>query len=279
MKYEQSAAANISEQEKAFRTAIGNDPALSYFLEKGSIRPNTTFAEATIYTDPAFLPFISPYFKEVYVNAIIRAFDTKDTSLMSDIAMNTILLDNAHRKQAFNDILVYLEQRKAVLESFHAKLQARKHPDIHHLAEHTSTAVICNLNYLPAEFLAFRSVYARVVMKVINALAKQDRPTAVDMITDLRQLTVDVRTSHEVDALYKRLNNANQQTRTSKNSSGNSSASNNSGSSGKKTSSVLSFVIGIIIVILFAIFEIFFCDNRGYHSHRSYHPFYRSYRR
>jgi hypothetical protein len=281
MKYEQSTAANISEQEKAFRTSISNDPALSYFLETGSIRPNATFAEEKIYTDPAFLTFISPYFKEVYVNAIIRAFDMKDTSLMSDIAMNTILLDNAHRKQAFDDILVYLEQRKAVLASFHSKSQKQKYLDIPNLAEHTSIIVIRNLNYLPAEFLAFRSTYARVIMKVINALVNRNLPTAVNMITDLRQLTVDVRTSHDVDALYKRLNNANQHTRAGKNGSGNSSASNDSGSSGRSARSVLSFVIGIIIAIVFAIFEMFFSDNRGYHSHRSYHyhPSYRSYHR
>jgi len=274
MKYEPSQTANISEQEKTFRTCISNDPALSYFLQTGSMRPNATFAKQVIYQDPAFLTFISPYFKEVYVNAIIRAFDMKDTSLMSDLAMNTILLDNAHRKQAFDDILVYLEKKKGALVLFHSKLRKQKRVDIPNLAEHTSTIVICNLNYLPTEFLAFRSTYAQATMKVINVLVKRDLPTAMDMITDLRQLTVDAQTSHEVDVLYKQVNHANQQTRTSNtNGSGNSSASNSSGSSSKSSSYVLSFVIGIILIIVFAIFRLFLSDNRGYHSNGLYHYF------
>jgi hypothetical protein len=112
MKYEQPVTADIPEQEKAFRTLISNDPALSHFLETGFMHSNARFAKEAIYKDTAFLAFISPYFQPVYVEAIRAAFVLKDTNAMSDVAVNPILLDTGHRIQAFDQILVYLEEKK-----------------------------------------------------------------------------------------------------------------------------------------------------------------------
>jgi len=290
MKYKQSAAANISEQEKTYRTAISNDPALSNFLETGFIRPNAKFAKEAIYRDPAFLAFISPYFHEVYVNAIIRAFDQKDTILMSDIAVNTILLDDAYRKQAFDDILVYLEQRKSVLTLFHATLQMQGAVDDVILTEHTGTSTICNLNYLPGEFLEFRSNYAQVIMKVINALVEQNLLTSMKIVIDLRQLKVDIQTSKEVKALYQHLH-ANRPESIVKQDADDArpyrepDRSHNSGNSGNSSESggfsriIRNIVIGIIVFIVIIIRMLFGWNDRGYRS-RSYHsPSYYSYPR
>ncbi|MCF6404548.1 hypothetical protein L3C95_16750 [Chitinophaga filiformis] len=291
MKYEQSASPNISEQDKAFRTLISNDPALSYFLETGSIRPNEKFAKEQTYRDPAFLAFISPYFHEVYVNAITSAFDQKDTSLMSDIAINTILLDDAYRKQAFDDILAYLEQRKAALLSFHAKLQMQEPIDILSLTEHSSMATISNLNYLPAEFQEFRSTYARVIMKVVNSLVNRDQRTALTMISHLCQLTVDMQTANDVDALYK-LINANRQTSAAESGAGYSGYSNDSGNSdnsgyssdvddsrdsGGFSGSIRALVVGFVIFVIIILKMMLFGDSRGYRSNGSYR-YHRSYR-
>lgn len=278
MKYEQSVAADIPEQEKTYRAAISNDPALSHFLETGSIRPNAKFAKETIYRDPAFLAFISPYFHEVYVNATIRAFDQKDTILMSDIAVNTILLDDAYRKQAFDDILVYLEQRKSVLTLFHATLQLQEPVDVFILTEHTGTPTICNLNYLPGEFMEFRSGYAQVIMKVINALVEQNMLTSMKIVIDLRQLRVDMQTSKEVKALYQHLH-ANRPESIIKQGADDSRHyiapdrshnSGNSNESGGFSRIIRNIVIGIIVFIAIIIRLLFGWHDRGYRS-RSYH--------
>lgn len=208
MKYEQPIAADIPEQEKVFRTFISNDPALSHFLETGTLQNNARFAKEAIYRDPAFLAFISPYFQAVYYEAIRIAFDLKDTTRMSDIAVNPILLDDAHRRQAFDRIMVYLEQRKAVLVSYHYKLQMHEPFNIVSLSEHTCIQTISNLNYLPIEFLEFRSTYAELVMKVINSLVNRDLPTSLNMITNLCGLIVDMPTLHDVHALCTLLHNA-----------------------------------------------------------------------
>lgn len=211
MKYEQSVAADIPEQEKVFRTVISNDPALSHFLETGAVHSNARFAKEAIYRDPAFLAFISPYFQGVYFEAIRIAFDLKDTTRMSDIAVNPILLDDVHRRQAFDRILVYLEQRKAVLVSYHYKLQMHEPFNVLSLSEHTGIQTICNLNYLPIEFLEFRSTYASVIMKVINSLVNRDLPTSLTMINSLCGLIVDMPTLHDVHALCKLLHNADEE--------------------------------------------------------------------
>ena len=292
MKYEQSATANISEQEKAFRTFISNDPALSKFIETGSVSPNARFAKEAIYRDPAFLSFISPYFREAYVNAIISAFDLRDTNMMSDIAMNIILLDDAHRKQAFDDIQVYLEEKKAMLASFHAKLQMQEPINILSLTEHTGIETICNLNYLPVEFLEFRSTYARVIMKVINTLVNRDQRTSMIMVSNLRQLTVDMQTANDVDALYKLIDNADLQTSNIDSSYGYSGDFDNSGCSGYSNNagysqnfnnysgsdgSIGRVLLGIVVIIFIIIITIFGMHNNGYHSNSSYH-YHRSYR-
>ncbi len=241
MKYEQSWAANISEQEKAFRTFIGNDPALSYFLETGSMRKNAKFSKEEMYKDPAFLAFISPYFQEVYVKAILRAFDLKDTNLMSDVAVNPILLDDAHKTQAFDQIRTYLGEMKMKLVSFNNKLQLGGGSiDISNLPEYTGIMVIANLNYLPFEFQDFRSEYGKEIFKVVRWLVSRDFATALNIATDLRQLKCDAQTTYDNDALYQTLEKASQKA---------SAAQGATGGSGSNSGAIWGIIGAILIII------------------------------
>ena len=242
MKYEQSVAANFSEQEKAFRTFISNDPALTYFLETGSMRKNAKFSKEEIYKDPAFLAFISPYFQELYVKAVFRAFDLKDTNLMSDIAANPILLDDAHKKQAFDQILAYLEERKAKMVSLSNKMQLGDTTVVLDLSEYTGIMTIANLNYLPVEFQEFRSAYAREIFKVIRTLISRDFSTALNIATDLRQLKCDAQTTYDADSLYQTLENAAQKASAVQGISGDNSE--------KSIGGIIWGIIGFIILII-----------------------------
>lgn len=201
MKYEQSAAANISEQEKIYRSLIGNDPALNYFLETGYIQPNARFVKEEMYKEPAFLAFISPYFKEVYVEAVRRAFALKDMTLMSDVIANPLLLNGEQRLQAFDQLLADLEERKTKLASMHYKLLMYEPLEFTDLLEYTDAAIIGNMNYLPVEFLEFRSSYAALVVKIIKLLVNRDLQTSLSMIVNLCDLTVDMPTLQDVHAL------------------------------------------------------------------------------
>jgi len=242
MKYEPSAGANISEQEKAFRSFISNDPALTFFLETGSMRKNGKFSKEEIYKDPAFLAFISPYFQDVYVKAILRAFDLKDTNLMSDVAANPILLDDAHKKQAFDQILAYLEEQKMKLISLSNKLHLGEAIALLDLSEYAGIMTIANLNYLPAEFQDFRSAYAREILKVIRWQVNRDFQAALNMATDLRQLKCDAQTTYDADALYQQLENASQKA---------SAVEGLSGGGGEmSTGKIVMTIIGIIIFII-----------------------------
>ncbi|PWV46179.1 hypothetical protein [Chitinophaga sp. S165] len=240
MKYEQSVAANISEQEKAFRTFIGNDPALSYFLETGSMRKNAKFSKEEIYKDPAFLAFISPYFQDVYVKAILRAFDLKDTNLMSDVAVNPILLDDAHKTQAFDQIRRYLEEMKGKLVSLNNRLQLGGSVTITELSEHAGIMVIANLNYLPLEFQDFRSGYGKEIFKVVRWLVSRNFSAALNIATDLRQLKCDAQTTYDNDALYQTLENASQKS---------SAAQGVTGGSGSNSGAIWG-IIGFILIII-----------------------------
>jgi len=201
MKYEQTAPANISEQEKIYRTLISNDPVLSYFLATGSIPPNARFVKEAAYTDVLFLAFISPYFKEVYVQAICNSFTLKDMNLMSDVAANPILLNAGHRMQAFDEILVYLEEMKTKLAAMHHKLQMYEPLEFTDLLAYTDASIISNMNYLPVEFLEFRSSYAGWVVKTIKLLVNRDLQTSLTMVCNLCDLTVDMPTLKDVHAL------------------------------------------------------------------------------
>ncbi|MCF6404546.1 hypothetical protein L3C95_16740 [Chitinophaga filiformis] len=241
MKYESSVDANISEQEKAFRSFISNDPALSYFLETGSTRKNARFSKEEIYKDPAFLAFISPYFQDVYVKAILRAFDLKDTNLMSDVAVNPILLDDTHKKQAFDQIFVYLEEKKAKLVSLSNKLQLGESIMMLDLSDYAGIMTIANLNYLPDEFQEFRSVYAREILKVVRSLVSRDFQAALNIATDLRQLKCDAQTTYDADTLYQQLENASQKA---------SAVEGLSGGGEQSTGKIIWGIIGFIIIII-----------------------------
>ncbi|PSL23797.1 hypothetical protein [Chitinophaga ginsengisoli] len=208
MKYEQIAPANISEQEKIYRTFISNDPVLSYFLATGSIPPNARFVKEAIYTDIGFLAFISPYFKEVYVQAIRAAFALKDINLMSDVAANPMLLNTAYRMQAFDELLADLEEKKTKLAAMHHKLVMYDPLEFGDLLAYTDASTISNMNYLPVEFLEFRSAYAALVVKVIRALVNRDLPTSLTMVCNLCELTVDMPTLQDVHALCKLIHEA-----------------------------------------------------------------------
>jgi len=243
MKYVPSVDANISEQEKAFRTFISNDPALSYFLETGTMRNNARFSKEEIYNDPAFLAFISPYFQDVYVKAIFRAFDLKETNLISDLSVNRILLDDAHKKQAFDQILVYLEERKAKLVSLSNKLHLGEAISLLDLSNYTGIIIIANLNYLPLEFKDFRSAYGREILKVIRWLVNRDFQAALNMATDLRQLKCDPQTMHDADALYQQLENTSQKASAIEGISG-------GGDGEVSIGKIIGIIIGIIIFII-----------------------------
>jgi hypothetical protein len=240
MKYEQSVAANISEQEKAFRTFISNDPALSYFLETGSMRKNAKFSREEIYKDPAFLAFISPYFQDVYVKAIFRAFDLKDTNLMSDVAVNPILLDDVHKSLAFDQILTYLEEKKAKLVSLVNKLQLGGPVGILDLSEYAGIITIANLNYLPVDFQEFRSAYSKEIVKAVRWLVSRDFSAALNIATDLRQLKCDAQTTYDNDALYQTMENASQKSNAAQSISG----------GGQSSAGIIWGVIGFIILII-----------------------------
>ncbi|UPK68395.1 hypothetical protein [Chitinophaga filiformis] len=213
MKYEPSATADISEQEKAFRAAINNDATLSHFLETGSIQENARFAKEAIYTDPVFLAFISPYFREVYIAAICKAFEQKDTNLMGGIAANPVLLNSGHRMQANDEILLYLEEMRTKLAALHHKLVMYDPFEFTDLLAYTDVSTISNMNYLPGEFLEFRSSYAALVVKVIKALVNRDLPTSLTMVCDLCELTVDMPTQQDVHALCTLIHDADQEQR------------------------------------------------------------------
>ncbi len=250
MKYEQFVDANISEQEKSFRSFISNDPALSYFLETGSMRNNSRFSREEIYKDPAFLAFISPYFQDVYVKAIFRSFDLKDTNLMSDVAVNRILLDDAHKQQAFDQILAYLEEKKAKLVSLSNKLHLGEAISLLDLSDYAGIMIIANLNYLPVEFKEFRSAYGREILKVIQWLVSRDFQAALNMATDLRQLKCDPQTMHDADALYQQLENTSQKASAIEGISG---GGDGEMSAGKLILTIIGIILFIIkLILLFA---------------------------
>lgn len=208
MKYETSLDLNVSEQEKAFRSFISNDPALTYFLETGSMRKNAKFSREEIYKDPQFLAFIAPYFEDLYVKAVLRSFDTRDTNLISDVAANPLLLDDAHKQKAFSRILSFLEDKKTGLISYANKIQLGEGVNVITLSQYIGIINICILNYLPIEFQAFRTAYCKEIIKLARTLVSGHFNLALNIMTDTRQLKCDTQTTQEADALYLSLEEA-----------------------------------------------------------------------
>lgn len=240
MKYEQTPSAPISEQEKAFRSFISNDPALSYFLETGTLRKNAKFSKEEVYKEPAFLAFISPYFEDQYVKAVFRCFDLKDTNLISDVAANPLLLDDAHKKMAFDRIFRFLEEKKTKLIALYNSIQMGHHVDMIELSEHTGVMTICVLNYLPVDFQNFRTEYGREIVKLVRSLMTKDFNTARNIVTDVRQLKCDAQVLHDAEAIYQAMENAAQK----------AAAVESAAESSASPGAIIGWVIGIILALI-----------------------------
>ena len=230
---------NISEMEKSFRTFINNDQALTYFLETGTMRKNAKFAKETIYSDPAFLAFISPYYEPVYTAAVIRSFDTKDTNLMGDVAGNPILLDVTHKQKAFAAIEQHLEQKLRQLQNTSLQIQQGGFIVPAELEETSGIMVICVLNYLPIEFQSIRTKFAVQIVNTAKALMNRDFELASSMATNVRQLKADAQATYDADALYQSIERVRE--------SAQASAGNSDGGGGGIS---IWGIIGIILIII-----------------------------
>ncbi|SFF02773.1 hypothetical protein SAMN05518672_114112 [Chitinophaga sp. CF118] len=241
MKYNsQSWGPGASEEEKSFRSFISNDPALSYFLEMGALRKNSKFSKEEIYKEPKFLAFISPYFESVYTAAVIRCFETRDTNLISDIAANPLLLDDAHKQSAFSTIEQFLAKRLKQLEFANNQIQSDGPIIPSELEEHTGIITICLLNYLPQDFQSIRTDFCKQIMTTVRLLISKDFSLALSIATNLRQLKCDAQATYDADNLYQTLVNANEKA---------NAISASQGSSGGGQLSVWG-IIGIILLII-----------------------------
>jgi hypothetical protein len=246
MKYEsQSWDANISSAEKSFRSFISNDPALIYFLETGTLRKNAKFAKEEIYKDPAFLAFISPYFETVYADAVIQCFQTKNTNLISDIAMNPVLLTDAYRQHAVSKILAYLEEKKKRLVSLTNQAQLGGAFPVVEAEDYIGIMVISVLNYLPMEFQSFRTAYATEIIKMARGQLGHDLQRALTIMDNVRQLKCDSHVAADANALYKQLDEANTKIQVAAN------AAADSGSSGGNIWVIISVILVILRIILY----------------------------
>lgn len=209
MKYVPQLSGSLaSAQEQSFHDLINNDPALSNFLQTGTLRKNARFAREAGYKDATFLNFAAPFYEAVFTPLVLASFDKKDTSTMSDLLTNPLLMDSANKEKSFRTILKYLEERQQQLTSMRNKQQLGVAVPESDLEEQTGITMVCLLNYLPAEFQSFRDTYGNELYKTAEMLQNRDMEAAGRIISNARQLNTNAQMQEKIEYLHKKLEQA-----------------------------------------------------------------------
>jgi hypothetical protein len=174
-----------------FHQAIANDEALSHFLAEGYFDSKEQFADNELYDDPLFIHFISPYYEEVFTNAVLKSFYDEDVLTMQMLWANPMLMDGDHRENSYRRINRYLYEQKNKLLLLKEQSIADKKATSWEFERYYSIQLIALLNQLPFEFQQFVDDYALELINTGVGIQHINLKLAVQMLESVRQLQCD----------------------------------------------------------------------------------------
>lgn len=107
---------------------IAEDPVLLRFLQEAAIKAGAVFKEAAVYDDPAFIEWLSPYFRSAFTRLVTACFEQGDAASMRTILDNRPLLTAEHQEQVWLFIAAILEKNIALFDHYHGRGQKHSPP-------------------------------------------------------------------------------------------------------------------------------------------------------
>ena len=107
----------------SWHLAITEDPVLLRFLQDTTIAPGATFKDTAVYTDPAFIDWLSPYFRSAFTDAVTACFERGDAARMRAMLDNNLLMTAEQQEQSWLFIAGILEKNIALFDHYHNRGQ------------------------------------------------------------------------------------------------------------------------------------------------------------
>ncbi len=207
----------------AWHVAIADDPVLLTFLEDGIMDKGTSFKDASLYEDPSFLAWISPYFYTSFTQFAADCFEHTDETSMQAILANSLLMTEADKERAWTFISNILTRNIALFDHYHGKVHkgASWSIPIDTVVPYLGHGYIQVIEALPySKFAPLKDAYAFSMQHPSIALFNRDpdkRDLTIAWMTDARNLAVSRDISTQIDEKLGELTRLAQKRRHSKN--------------------------------------------------------------
>ena len=109
----------------AWHFALGGDAVLLRFLQDGAIKPGARFKDSDLYNDPAFIAWLSPYFRNAFTRLVTQCFEEGDAPCMRTVLDNALLMTVNDQENAWLFINGILEKNIAWFDQY------RQRPQLH----------------------------------------------------------------------------------------------------------------------------------------------------
>jgi hypothetical protein len=148
-----------------FHQAIAQDKALLDFLEKSELYAPYTFLNQAIYSDEAFIEFVSPYFSENYKENCIEYLRIGEPTFLSNVlGISPLLMTEYDKYEVWQALEIFIDHEIEGIEDIEKEIEttniAKTTFDLAPL--HDKNFIAC-MNVLPDYFFAVRDRYARAL--------------------------------------------------------------------------------------------------------------------
>jgi hypothetical protein len=207
----------------AWHVAIADDPVLLSFLEDGSMDRGTSFKDASLYEDPSFLAWISPYFYTSFTQFAADCFELTDETSMQAIFANSLLMTDEDKERAWTFISNILTKNIAFFDHYHGKTGkgASWSIPMDTVIPYLGHGYIQVIDALPySKFAPLKDAYAFSMQHPSIALFNREpgkREITITWMTDARNLAVSPDISSQIDNKLQELTRLAQKRRSNKN--------------------------------------------------------------
>lgn len=95
--------------KKAFYLYLLENQSLNDFLTQGDTSFLMNYRQESIFSNPDFIGFISPYYTEMYNKSLLAAFEKENIRLLKKMADNPPLVNNQDKEKAYKSLSLLLK--------------------------------------------------------------------------------------------------------------------------------------------------------------------------
>lgn len=176
--------------------ALISDINLSNFLSQNDTDRQLKFSGDPLYETPAFVEFVSPYYKKAFVDFVILNFNFPDYRQIDTIFTKTGFMTSMDRIEAYCEILDALHEIVKRLEKYDHRyttgpVSLLTEEDKTDILSITSTEFIYCINSLPPDFSSFVREYSAAAINLSVHLPLTNKPIKKEISNNLFLIIVE----------------------------------------------------------------------------------------